>query len=104
MSRPPAPAGCLQRRLDEAEASLELGVGIAGRRFDIHVQFPTQVRANKDQIANLLGDFIGISGRYRLPHLGELLVDLFQDPPGIRPVEADPCGAFLQLLGALESG
>ena len=76
-------------------------VGFAQRRFRVDVKVAGIIDDGEQQVADLGGALLVALGAL---DLAQLLVDLEPRAFGIGPVEADPGGAALDLLGALEGG
>ena len=86
-----------------AKAALELGVGLAQRRLAVHVQVARQIDRREQQIADLVAQPLGARILLELgADLGDLLVELVEHLRRLRPVEADPRRAPLQLGRAHE--
>ena len=90
--------------LDPAEAALELGIGPPQRSLRFDLQMPGEIRDGEKQIADLLVDMVGprFAGEFGA-NLRQFFLDLGGDLGGVAPVETDPRGALLQLVGAGES-
>src|SRR6185369_15573951 len=87
-------AARLRKRLDTAEAALELGGGAAQCGFRLDVELAREVGRGEQQVADLFFErrrrCVVIE---RVFDLVELLLDLVDDRSRVRPVEADARGA-----------
>ncbi len=78
-----------------SEAPLELGVGAAQRRLGVELQMPAQIHDGEQQVTELVRHCatVGRAGSACRIQLRQLLGDLVAYARGVRPVEADACGA-----------
>ena len=89
-----------QPALDLGEATFEALIGGAQGLFGVHAHMTGQIDAGKQQIADLMDalGLIGVLGQ-GLATLGEFFLDLVEDGRHFVPIEPDPCGTTLELLG-----
>src|SRR5260370_16559167 len=100
-----ADAALTGKRLDAAEAALELRGGAAQRHLRLDFELARQVGDGEQQIAHLLLKRRGTHFSSHLGfELGDLLGDLREDGARIRPVETDAGGAARDLGGAQQGG
>src|SRR5262249_3489137 len=94
-----------ERRLDGAETAHEFGVGAAQRRLRISLEVTGKIYHYKEQVADLIGQFL--EWRSRISGLDDFVrfLDDFRDHLFSRiPIKSDARRAPLELFGAHERG
>ena len=86
-------------RFDRGEPRAELGGGAAQGQLGVGAGVAGGVDDGEQEVAELPGDGVVVTGGERRTHLVELLADLVQRAIDIVPVEADLGRLALQLLG-----
>lgn len=92
-----------QMRLDRADSAGEAVGGVTASSLRIHPAVAGQVDEGKKEVPELAGK--GSTSALGFRNLTQLFPKLFRNTFfWIGPIEADPCGSFLQILGQEKRG